>query len=110
MKIITWYGILTIGDDGVSECEPFNKDVDELAELLLQKDVVAYSPGSGFDIRAVAIECGFVENDEEYNSLLRDVSIRAAKLQISRTNTPDMQIIQAVEALDDIDDVVNVLS
>ncbi|MDA0524865.1 NOP5/NOP56 family protein [Methanococcoides alaskense] len=110
MKIITWYGILTIGDDGVTECEPFNKDVDELAELLLQKDVVAYSPGSGFDIRTVAIECGFVENDEEYNSLLRDVSIRAAKLQISRTNTPDMQIIQAVEALDDIDDVVNVLS
>lgn len=110
LKIITWYGTLTIGDNGVDECKLFSKDVDELAELLLKKDVVAYSSDGSLPIREIAIEHGFVENDAEYNSLLRDVSIRAAKIQMSRTNTPDMQIIQAVEALDDIDDVVNVLS
>ncbi|WP_440953210.1 NOP5/NOP56 family protein [Methanococcoides sp. FTZ1] len=111
MKIITWYGILTIEDNGVTDCELFNKDVDELAEGLLHRESTGVLvPEAGFDIRTPAISCGFVEDDREYVSLLRDVSIRAGKLRISRTNTPDMRIIQAVEALDDIDDVANVLS
>ncbi|WP_445475022.1 NOP5/NOP56 family protein [Methanococcoides methylutens] len=111
MKIITWYGILTIGENGVADCELFNKDVDELAEGLLRQNAAgAQAPQAGFDIRAPAISCGFVEDDREYDSLLRDVSIRAGKLRISRTNTPDMRIIQAVEALDDLDDAANALS
>lgn len=111
LKIITWYGILTIGEDGVTDCELFNKDVDELAEGLLHREMAGVQPPeAGFDIRAPAISFGFVEDDREYDSLLRDVSIRAGKLRISRTNTPDMRIIQAVEALDDIDDAANALS
>ncbi len=111
LKIITWYGILTLEENGVADCELFNKDVDELAESLLHQNAAgARAPEAGFDIRAPAISFGFVENDREYDSLLRDVSIRAGKLRISRTNTPDMRIIQAVEALDDIDDAANALS
>ncbi|WMW21888.1 rRNA biogenesis protein [Methanolobus mangrovi] len=62
------------------------------------------------DIREVALESGFVELDEDYDILLRDVCIRAAKSQISQTDTDDSRIIQAVEALDDIDKNVNELS
>ncbi|MGM0771699.1 MAG: NOP5/NOP56 family protein [Halobacteriota archaeon] len=111
MKIITWYGILTVEDNSVTDCELFNKDIDELAEGLLHREMTGVQPpDSGFDIRGPAISCGFVEDDREYDFLLRDVSIRAGKLRISRTNTPDMRIIQAVEALDDIDDAANALS
>ena len=62
------------------------------------------------DLRQVAIDFGFVELDEEYDILLRDVCIRAAKSQISSSDTDDTRIIQAVEAMDDIDRNVNELS
>jgi nucleolar protein 56 len=112
LKFVTWFGLLTVDENGtVSECDPFQKDRDELARQLVNTEVVnANKPPSGFDLRAAAVECGFVGSNEEYDALLRDVSIRAAKEQISLSGTTDMRIIQAVEALDDIDGVVNALS
>lgn len=111
MKIITWFGALTLDDGGkVVEWDLFSKDTDALAERLIQpKEADMDIPPAGFDIRAAAIECDFVASDDEYDNLLRDVSIRAAKKQIS-SGTPDMGIIQAVEALDDIDETANTLS
>ncbi|MDO9516419.1 MAG: NOP5/NOP56 family protein [Methanosarcinaceae archaeon] len=111
MKIITWFGILTLDDSGkVVEWDMLSKDTGALAERLVQpKETNMAIPPAGFDLRTAAIECGFVGSTGEYNTLLRDVSIRAAKKQISG-GTPDMGIIQAVEALDDIDDAANSLS
>lgn len=111
MKIITWFGTLTLDDDGkVMEWDLFQKSTDALAERLLRpKEADMNIPPVGFDIRTAAIACEFVASDDEYNTLLRDVSIRAAKQQIS-SGTPDMGIIQAVEALDDIDETANTLS
>lgn len=111
MKIITWFGTLTLDDDGkIVEWDLFQKSTDALAERLLRpKEADMNIPPVGFDIRAAAMICGFVASDDEYNTLLRDVSIRAAKQQIS-SGTPDMGIIQAVEALDDIDETANTLS
>ncbi len=63
----------------------------------------------GVNIRELAISGGYVREDGKYYSLLRDVCINAARIQISRTNTADMRIIQSVEALDDIDEAVNAL-
>jgi len=111
LKIITWFGTLTLDGSGkVIEWNLFPKNTGALAERLVQpKEADIHIPPSGFDLRAAAIECGFVGSTEEYNTLLRDVSIRAAKKQISG-GTPDMGIIQAVEALDDIDETANTLS
>jgi nucleolar protein 56 len=112
LNFVTWFGVLTLDENGtVSECDLFQKDRDELAKQLVKTEVVnANKPPSGFDLRAAAAECGFVGSNEEYDALLRDVGIRAAKNQISRSGTTGMRIIQAVEALDDIDGVVNALS
>lgn len=63
-----------------------------------------------FDLRQAAFDCGYVELDEEYDILLRDVCIKAAKSRISSNDTDDTRIIQAVQALDDIDRNVNELS
>ena len=112
MNFITWFGVLTLDDNGIlSKCDLFQKDRDELAKKLVNNEIVnANKPPSGFDLRSAAVECGFLESNEEYDALLRDVSIRAVKDQISLSGTTDMRIIQAVEALDDIDGVVNTLS
>lgn len=56
------------------------------------------------------MDYGFVELDEEYDVLLRDICIRAAKNRISSNDTDDVRIIQAVQALDDIDRNANELS
>ncbi|HJH32366.1 MAG TPA: NOP58 family protein [Methanosarcinaceae archaeon] len=111
MRIITWFGTLTPGENGsVAEWELFPKDTDALARMLVQpKEPGMDMPPAGFELRAAAIECGFVTSNDEYNELLRDVSIRAAKYRIS-SGTPDMGMIQAVEALDDISETANTLS
>lgn len=109
MKIITWFGTLDLDGEGkVVGCDLFPKDPELLSERLIEK--IDEFPPAGSDLRQMALECGFVDSDSEYDSLLRDVGIRAAKIHISRTATKDMRIIQAVEALDDIDENANALS
>ena len=112
MKINTWFGVLEIGRTGeVLESELFSKDIRELARrsIALQENMQDIPP-AGFDLKAAAIECRFVESSAEYYSLLHEVTLEAAKLQVSGALTPDQRIIQAVEALDDINETTNSLS
>ncbi|AFV24142.1 rRNA biogenesis protein Nop56/Nop58 [Methanolobus psychrophilus R15] len=95
----------------MKDCQTFGKDSAELAERLLTvqesgQDAVLQD----LDLRQAAFDCGFVELDEEYDILLREVCIRAAKSRISSNDTDDRRIIQAVQALDDIDRNSNELS
>jgi nucleolar protein 56 len=112
LKINTWFGVLEIGRTGeVLESELFSKDIRELARrsIALQENMQDIPP-AGFDLKAAAIECRFVESSAEYYSLLHEVTLEAAKLQVSGALTPDQRIIQAVEALDDINETTNSLS
>lgn len=112
IEFTAWFGKLKLdANGGIEDCELFDKKPEKLAELVaeLQENPQAV-PLQRTDLREAALECGFVELDEEYDILLRDVCIRAAKSQISQTDTDDSRIIQAVEALDDIDRNVNELS
>jgi len=112
LKINTWFGVLEIGRTGeVLESELFSKDIRELARrsIALQENMQDIPP-AGFDLKAAAIECRFVESFAEYYSLLHEVTLEAAKLQVSGALTPDQRIIQAVEALDDINETMNSLS
>lgn len=112
MKINTWFGVLEIGRTGeVLESELFSKDIRELARrsIALQENMQDIPP-AGFDLKAAAIECRFVESSAEYYSLLHEVTLEAAKLQVSGALTPDQRIIQAVEALDNINETTNSLS
>lgn len=111
-EFTAWFGRLTLDEEGeLIDCQLFEKDPEKLAERLLElqesgQDIPATAP----DLRKLAFDCAFVELDEDYDILLRDVCIRAAKSRISRTDTDDVRIVQAVEALDDIDRNVNELS
>jgi nucleolar protein 56 len=112
LKINTWFGVLEIGRTGeVLESELFSKDIRELARRSIAlRENVQDIPPAGFDLKAAAIECRFVESSVEYYSLLHEVTLEAAKLQVSGALTPDQRIIQAVEALDDINETTNSLS
>ncbi len=93
------------------ESRLISKDIRELAlHSLSLRDSRLNLPPEGFDLKAAAIECGFVESPAEYYSLLHEVTLEAAKLQVSGALTPDQRIIQAVEALDDINETTNSLS
>jgi nucleolar protein 56 len=112
LKINTWFGVLEIGRAGeILESRLLSKDVRELAlNSLSLRDSRSNLPPEGFDLKAAAIECGFAESPAEYYSLLHEVTLEAAKLQVSGALTPDQRIIQAVEALDDVNETTNSLS
>jgi nucleolar protein 56 len=111
LKAVTWFGTLVISEDGNAEkCCLVEKDPEMLAEHMLLAVGNEELPAHGLDLRELAIGCGFVELEEDYDVLLREVCIRAAKRQISMTDTDDKRIIQAVEAMDDIDKAANELS
>ncbi|HWQ47640.1 MAG TPA: NOP5/NOP56 family protein [Methanosarcina sp.] len=112
MKINTWFGTLETDRDGeILESGLLSKDIRELAlhSLYLRDSRSGLLP-EGFDLKAAAIKSGFVESTAEYYSLLHEVTLEAAKLQVSDALTPDQRIIQAVEALDDINETTNALS
>lgn len=115
-EFTAWFGKLNLDSNGeLEDCELFDKSPEKLAELVVELQEMSQANSSLVplqrpDLRDAALECGFVELDEDYDILLRDVCIRAAKSQISQTDTDDSRIIQAVEALDDIDKNVNELS
>lgn len=112
MEFIAWFGKLIINDQGdVEDCQAFEKDPGKLAEMLVSMQKTVQNKAiAAPDLRHIALEFGFVELDDDYDILLRDVCIRAAKMQISKSDTDDTRIIQAVEAMDDIDRNVNELS
>ena len=112
MRLESWFGTLDLGEDGkVLASDQFSKNVRELAlRSLSLREAGKGVPPAGFDLRSAALACGFVRSSEEYDSLLHEVTLDAAKLQISGALTPDQRIILAVEALDDVNETANVLS
>ena len=112
MKINTWFGVLEIGSIGeVLESELFPIDIRELARRSIAlQEKRQNPPPEGFDLKAAALKCGFIGSSAEYYSLLHEVTLEAAKLQVSEALTPDQRVIQAVEALDDINETTNSLS
>jgi nucleolar protein 56 len=112
LKINTWFGVLDISRTGeIMEYELFSKDSQELAchSLALRENIPNLLPAK-FDLKAAALECRFVASPSEYYSLLHEVTIKTAELQVSGALTPDQRVIQAVEALDDINENINSLS
>jgi nucleolar protein 56 len=112
LKINTWFGVLEIGRTGdILESELFSKDIRELALRSLALNEKGQNlPPAGFDLKAAALECRFVDSSVEYYSLLHDVTLETVKIQVSGALTPDQRIIQAVESLDDINETANSLS
>ncbi|MDD3042580.1 MAG: NOP5/NOP56 family protein [Methanosarcinaceae archaeon] len=112
MKVETWFGTLEISPEGkVLESVLFSKAPLELAERSFTlSEEKTFLPPPGFDFRKASLECGFFESGAEYDSILHELTLRKAKLQVSKALSLDQRIIQAVEALDDINETTNTLS
>lgn len=112
MEFIAWFGRMVIDEAGtIKDFQSFGKDPDVLARKIIEVQENAKDLSLlGVDLRDIAFDRGFVGLDEEYDILLREVCIRAARSRISSSDTDDTRIIQAVQALDDIDRNVNELS
>lgn len=112
MKINTWFGTLETDIVGeILESRLLSKDIRKLAlHSLSLRESRSNLPPEGFDLKAAAIKSGFAESPAEYYFLLHEVTLEAAKLQVSSAITPDQRIIQAVEALDDVNETTNALS
>lgn len=112
MKINIWFGVLEIGRVGeIRQSELYSKDIRKLAyRSIVSQEKREDLPPVSFDLKDAALECGFVESSAEYYSLLHEVTLEAAKLQVSEAITADQRIVQAVEALDDLNETINLLS
>lgn len=93
-----WYG-------SISERRVYSKE--ESVERLLYPDKLSSDPQ--IDIRAAAIELGFVSDEREYNQRLRDVAIALVKHQLESMCTPQSDLLQMVESLDDLNVAINLL-
>jgi len=62
------------------------------------------------DYRALAVAADQITDASEYVSVLREITIQAARKQLSASLTEDKKVIQAVEALDDLNETVNHLT
>ena len=89
MKIKTWFGVLETGRAGdILESRLLSKDIRELAlHSLSPRDSWLNLPPKGFDLKAAALDCGFAESPAEYYSLLHEVTLEAAKVQVSESLT-----------------------
>ncbi|MDK2892531.1 rRNA biogenesis protein [Methanohalophilus sp.] len=107
----TWFGEVEISDEGeIEKCNLSSRDPKELAERIhqIQKKGTAFR--AGIELREIAFQCGFVDNDSEYLSLLQEACVEAARQSIKESYTPDLPIIHAVGVIDDIDEAVNLLA
>jgi len=110
MQIITWFGIFTVEDNIMTKAEIFHKDLSSITKRLLSEPLLLRGTVAGTDLRDLAVKYGFVNSNNEYDSMLHELNIRLAKEQMALAVTPDRRIIAAVEAIDDLNETGNVLS
>ena len=62
------------------------------------------------DLRTFLFDEGLVDSEEEYRSLLREITIRLAREQVSVSAPDDSEALHAIRALDDVNEILNTLS
>ena len=61
-------------------------------------------------LRTFLFREGIVDSEEEYRSLLREVTIRLARKQVASSTHRDEEVMHAIKALDDLNDTINLFS
>jgi len=62
------------------------------------------------DLRTFLFDCGLVDSEEEYRSLLREITIALAREQVLRSVPDDSEVLHAIRALDDVNEILNTIS
>ncbi|MDM7933882.1 MAG: ATP-binding protein [Methanothrix sp.] len=98
MEFVAWFGRILDG-----RC-PGGRE-----EMVRELMDAPHPPCPQPDLRALARSCGIVEDDSEYNSLLREVALRLVRSQLDALNTAEQDLLQGVGALDDLARAINLL-
>jgi nucleolar protein 56 len=103
MEILTWFGRVDTKSCAIIPAEDTEKQAKswlspEAAQLEMQPD-----------LRALARDCGYFLDDQEYNARLRDAALRLVQRQLKDWATAEQDLLHAVEALDDLNQAVNLL-
>jgi nucleolar protein 56 len=109
MAEVTWFDPLKEGG-GLKEGEP-DSSVMISALVRMGAEVAGPDqvPARQADLRALAKESGILENDTDYNALLREVAIGAVRLQLQQRADDQSDCLQMIEALDDLFEAANLL-
>ncbi|RLG24900.1 rRNA biogenesis protein [Methanosarcinales archaeon] len=110
IQYCTWFGVFTVKNEKVVDCNLFPKDINKLAELMEERPAAFPSSKTCCtDMVNLAISHGVVNTADEYYKLLQDVMIEAVKNKIKTQWTKDVQIIQAASTIDELDKIINLL-
>ncbi len=103
METVTWFGRIDQETGSFIAAE----DTDSMIESL--RELPRAGPAMQPDLRSIALGYGYVANDSEYNSRLREVALRLVRRQLLESTTAEKDLLQAMEALDDMSQAVNLL-
>jgi nucleolar protein 56 len=107
----TWFGIFSVDDGTINSCDLYIKDVKSLAGRLQEiPEALECNEVCGKDIRSLAKDWGFIESENEYNDLFRQVNIEHAIMQVTASASDEHILIRFIDALDDLDKNTNALS
>jgi len=103
MELIAWFGRV----DPESTSTFAARDVDQIVEELTGSSPIPEKAQP--DLRAYAKACHYVEDDCEYNRLLREVALELVRRELRSLSTVEHDVLQMIEALDDMDKSINLL-
>ena len=106
MEILTWFGRVDTDSRSFFPTGGEEEMIDALLEAGTSAGPCAFPQE---DLRSLAIACGFVRSDEDYDALLRAVALGLARKRLKALATAEQDLLQAVEALDDVTEAVNLL-
>lgn len=103
MELVTWFGRVEL--ESTSTVTP--RDTDRTAGELTGSFPLHEKAQP--DLRELAKACHYVEEDGEYNRLLREAALELVRRELSALATGEQDVQQMIEALDDVDKSINLL-
>jgi len=103
MELVAWFGLV----DPESMSIVVAEGVEEMVEKLTYPSTTLEKTQP--DLRELAKACHYVEDDCEYNRLLRDVAIELVRGELRSLATVEQDVLQMIEALDNMDKSINLL-
>ena len=103
MELVAWFGLVNLESMSIVVVG----DVEQMVEKLTYPSSTLEKTQP--DLRALAKACHYVEDDFEYNRLLRDVAIELVRGELRSLATVEQDVLQMIEALDNMDKSINLL-
>lgn len=110
MEIATWFGRVDLNRESILLAADRKEIADrkEMIDALLTGPIPA-STAIQPDLRRLALSHGYVTDDIEYNSRLREVALELVSRQLALQTTAEQDLLQEVEAIDDMFEAINLL-